>query len=211
MSYKGIIFDLDGVLVFTDQYHYTAWKTIADKLRIPFDEEVNNRLRGVSRMESLEIILSNGSVTLGEEEKIALSNEKNNTYRTLLETLTTESVFDETKEVLHTLKSRGLKLAIGSSSQNAEFILKRTGIISLFDAVVSGNHIRETKPNPEVFLTAANQLGFPPVECLVVEDAYAGIQAASQGGFASAGIGDAYGCEGTTYPIKQLTELLLIS
>lgn len=185
----AIIFDLDGVVVFTDALHYQAWKTIADRLGIPFGEEENNRLRGVSRMESLEIILSLGGIVLPEEEKQRLAAEKNEMYRKLLESLTPADVSAEVREGLAQLRAMGLKLAIGSSSRNAKTILEKVGLGEFFDAVSDGNNIKNTKPDPEVFLKAAAMLGEPPATCLVVEDALAGIEAGSRAGMCTLYLG----------------------
>lgn len=127
-KYTGVIFDLDGVICFTDKYHYLAWKTVADKLGIYFDEVINNRLRGVSRMESLEIILEKYDKPLTQEEKIAIAEEKNGVYKELLKNMTTEDLSAEVKETLDELRNRGIKLAIGSSSKNTQFILERIGL-----------------------------------------------------------------------------------
>lgn len=209
-KYTGVIFDLDGVICFTDHYHYLAWKTVADKLGIYFDEVINNRLRGVSRMESLEIILEKYDKPLTEEEKTALAEEKNGVYKELLKNMTENDLSDEVRETLNTLRSCGLKLAIGSSSKNTQFILERIGLKGFFDAVSDGNNIKNSKPDPEVFLKAADFIGEKPENCLVVEDAYAGIDAACAGGFDSAAIGDAAGYDKTTYKMqtfKELTEI----
>lgn len=209
-KYTGVIFDLDGVICFTDHYHYLAWKTVADKLGIYFDEVINNRLRGVSRMESLEIILEKYDKPLTEEEKTALAEEKNGVYKELLKNMTENDLSDEVRETLNTLRSCGLKLAIGSSSKNTQFILERIGLKGFFDAVSDGNNIKNSKPDPEVFLKAADFIGKKPENCLVVEDAYAGIDAACAGGFDSAAIGDAAGYDKATYKMqtfKELTEI----
>lgn len=209
-KYTSVIFDLDGVICFTDHYHYLAWKTVADKLGIYFDEVINNRLRGVSRMESLEIILEKYDKPLTEEEKTALAEEKNGVYKELLKNMTENDLSDEVRETLNTLRSCGLKLAIGSSSKNTQFILERIGLKGFFDAVSDGNNIKNSKPDPEVFLKAADFIGEKPENCLVVEDAYAGIDAACAGGFDSAAIGDAAGYDKATYKMqtfKELTEI----
>ncbi len=206
---KGIIFDLDGVLVFTDKYHYLAWKKIADKLAIPFDEKVNDRLRGVSRMESLEIILERYTgPALSQMDKEALAAEKNGYYRELLMEMTPESVTPSTRQTLTELKNRGYKIAVGSSSKNTKTILQRTALAQYFDAVSDGTNITRSKPDPEVFLKAAEYLGLPPCNCAVVEDARAGIDAALAGGMLSVGIGDAAHYDKTQYPIDSLDELL---
>ena len=205
---KGVIFDLDGVLLFTDKYHYKAWKSLADKLRIPFDEKVNDRLRGVSRMESLNIVLSYSDQTFSETEKEVMAAEKNALYREYLQKMTPSDVSDDTRAVLEGLRRRGLKLAIGSSSKNTPLILEKTGIAKYFHAVSDGNNITHSKPDPEVFLKAAEYLNLQPCECIVVEDAEAGIDAGNAGGFLTVGIGCAAQYEKTNHPIKSLSELI---
>ncbi len=205
---KAFIFDLDGVLVFTDKYHYQGWKMIADKLGIPFDEEVNNRLRGVSRMDSLEIILENYDKTLSQEEKEKLAEEKNDYYRGLLGNMTPDDVADEVRATLAELRKRGHKLAIGSSSKNTKFILEKTNLTDAFDAISDGTNIVKSKPDPEVFLKAAEFLSEDPSNCVVVEDAYSGVDAAKAGGMIAVGIGEASGYEKTDHPIKSFKEIL---
>lgn len=208
---KGFIFDLDGVIVFTDKLHYQAWKRMADRLGISFDETVNDRLRGVSREESLDIILENyhGSA-LGAEEKRRLAEEKNSYYRELLEELTPDAVEEKVKDTLVKLRERGFKLAIGSSSKNAGLILERTGIAGLFDAVSDGNNIQRSKPDPEVFLKAAAFLGLEPGDCAVIEDAEAGIRAAKAGGMFAVAVHSAAGCPLADESLKTFEELLNI-
>lgn len=208
--YKGIIFDLDGVICFTDKYHYQAWKKLADRLGIEFNEVINNRLRGVSRMESLEIILEKSEVRYSDEEKLAFATEKNEDYRELLKQMNPGDLSYEVKDTLEELRKRGYKLAIGSSSKNAKTILERIGLGNFFDAVSDGNNISKSKPDPEVFLKAAEFLGLEPSECLVVEDAVAGIDAASSGGFESAGVGEAAEYEKCTHPMKSFSDLLSV-
>lgn len=210
MKYQAVIFDLDGVICFTDKYHYLAWKRMADDLGIYFDEKINNRLRGVSRMESLEIILEKYDKVLSEEEKLALAEEKNKTYVKLLGEMTKEDLSVEVKETLDQLKAEGLLLAIGSSSKNAKFILERLGLEHYFDAVSDGTNISRSKPDPEVFLKAAEFLHKKPEQCLVVEDAQAGIIAARDGGFDSAGLGEAAICGKATYGMDSFSDLLKI-
>ena len=208
LNYKGIIFDMDGVLCFTDQYHYQAWKQIAERIHVYFDEEINQRLRGVSRMASLDIILEKADRQYTDEEKEKLAFEKNEIYKKLLMNMTPENISDEVKQTLNTLRDRGCKLAIGSSSKNTQLILKQIGLNDYFDAVSDGTNITHSKPHPEVFLKAARYLNLDPKNCLVVEDARAGIDAACAGGFDSAGIGDASTYEKTTYPMQNFKELL---
>ena len=204
-KYKAIIFDLDGVLVCTDRYHYLAWERIARELGIPFDDKLNNALRGVSRMESLEIILKNGNLVLDEKEKIALAEKKNNLYRNYLEVLDSASVITNVPGILKHLKTMGIKLAVGSSSKNARLILQKTGLSPYFDVVVDGTDIAQTKPHPEVFLKAAELLGTSAEETLVVEDAVAGIEAACEACFDSAALGAACHSPLATYCLDRLS------
>lgn len=205
---KAFIFDLDGVLVSTDKYHYQAWKKIADKEGIYFDEKINDRLRGVSRMASLEIILERAKKQYTEEEKIALATEKNDLYRDLLKNLTPTDRLAGVTETLEKLKEKGYLLAIGSSSRNTPVILNKIGYEGYFDAVSDGNNITKSKPDPEVFNKAAEMLSLPASECFVAEDSLAGIDAAKAGGFKAIGIGGAAGYEKTDYPIKTMTDIL---
>lgn len=210
MRYKAVIFDLDGVLCFTDRYHFLAWKKLADRLNIPFDEDTNNRLRGVSRMKSLEIILEKSPVRYAEEEKALFAEEKNQTYRTLLQSMTPADVSAETRQTLAALRERNLKLAVGSSSKNAPVILALTDLGKYFDAVSDGNLIAHSKPDPEVFLKAAELLNADPADCLVVEDAEAGVQAGVNGGFDTAAIGDAAKTDCAKYRLSSLSDLLTV-
>ncbi len=210
MNCKGIIFDLDGVICSTDKYHYLAWKQMADSIGVYFDENINNRLRGVSRMESLEIILEKYNGNLSQEEKQELAEKKNEIYRELLKQMTTKDLTKEVKETLDKLRGSGKKLAIGSSSKNAKFILRQIGLGDYFDAVSDGTNITKSKPAPEVFIKAAEYLALNSEECLVVEDAKAGIIAAHDGGFKSAGIGEAAVSEFVTYPLETFSDLLKI-
>ncbi len=206
-KYKGIIFDLDGVICFTDKYHYQAWKKLADSLGIYFDEEINNRLRGVSRMESLEIILERSDKEYTSGEKQQLADRKNEEYVRLLAEMSPKDLSEEVKDTLDVLRGRGYLLAIGSSSKNAKNILKRLGLGKYFDVVSDGTNITKSKPDPEVFLKAAEYLHADPAECLVVEDAKAGIDAATAGGFDSAGLGEAAAYEKTVYAMKNFAAL----
>ena len=203
MKYKGIIFDLDGVLCQTDEYHYQAWKQLADRLQIPFDREQNNSLRGVSRMESLNIILANGIRQYSEAEK-------NDLYCKQLARMTPDDMPDDVKETLIALHCSGYKLAVGSSSKNAPTIINHLGIASFFDAIVDGNCITRSKPDPEVFLKAAKLLQLNPSDCLVVEDAASGVQAAHAGRFDCAVIGNTARDTSAKWNIIHLNELLSI-
>lgn len=177
VKYKAVIFDLDGVIVSTDNCHYLAWKKMADNEDIYFDREINERLRGVSRMESLEIILEKSSKEYSNAEKEELATYKNNIYKELILSLSPLDILDGVKDFINYLKSNSLKIAIGSSSKNTEIILKQIGLDKTFDAVVDGNKIKNSKPDPEVFVLAASELGLKNSDCLVVEDAIAGVDA----------------------------------
>ena len=206
-KYTGVIFDLDGVICFTDKYHYQAWKRVADKLGIEFNETINNRLRGVSRMESLDIILERATRSYTAAEKAALATEKNEMYRGFLAKMTPDDLPTGVGETLATLRARGYRLAIGSSSRNTPLITERLGIVSAFDAVADGNEITHSKPDPEVFLLAAEKLRLAPADCLVVEDAESGVSAAIAGGFTAAGIGSAKDDPRVTYRLDALSDL----
>lgn len=184
----AIIFDLDGVICSTDRYHYLAWKALADRLGIPFDEQVNQKLRGVSRMESLDIILGEHGKAYSDAEKKALAEEKNNIYRAYLSEMTPADLTKEVRMTLHTLRQRGYLLAIGSSSKNTRRILEQLGIGDFFDAVADGTQITHSKPDPEVFLLAASMLGVRPENAIVIEDAESGVRAACAGRFRVIGI-----------------------
>ena len=205
---KGIIFDLDGVICSTDEYHYLAWKALADSLGIPFDRERNNLLRGVSRMKSLEIVLEKSDITYSEEEKQVFAEQKNTIYRELLAQMSPADLSPEIKTTLDALRDTNLKLAIGSSSKNTPFILERIGLEHFFDAVADGNCITHSKPHPEVFIKASSMLGFFPQNCMIVEDAHAGVEAAISGGFSCAAIGDAKDDPRATWHLSTFSDLL---
>lgn len=211
MKYRAVIFDLDGVICHTDKYHYQAWKKVADELGIYFDELINNRLRGVSRMESFDIILERYEGEMSLEEKIHWTEKKNDIYKELLKNMSPEDLTDEVKQTLDDLRERGLKLAIGSSSKNAGFILGQIGLGEYFDAVSDGNNISRSKPDPEVFVKAAQFLEEEPEDCLVVEDAKAGLEAALAGGMDCAAIGDAVASGLGTYNLNSFSELLNVT
>ena len=209
MKYKAIIFDLDGVICHTDYYHYLAWKELADKMGIYFDEEINNRLRGISRMESFEIILERyQGETLSYEDKVKYTEEKNEIYKKLLYKMTPEDVSIDVVDTLQALRKLDLKLAIGSSSKNTKLILKQIGLENFFDAISDGNSITKSKPDPEVFQKAAEYLGMPTQCCLVVEDAISGVEAAISGGMDCAGLGDAANAPKVTYRLSKFSDLM---
>ena len=211
MKFDAVIFDLDGVICSTDEYHYKAWKAMADGMGIPFDRTINNRLRGVSRMASLEIILEKYSgPALTDEQKTALAEKKNNLYREYLHEMSTADLPADVSETLKALREAGLKLAIGSSSKNTPFILGQIGLSGYFDAVSDGNNITRSKPDPEVFVKAAEMLGIPAERCLVVEDAVSGAEAGHRGGMKVACVGDAAkngAGDWNMESIRELTEI----
>jgi len=204
---KAIIFDLDGVIVHTDQFHYLAWKKIADELGLHFDAEMNNLLRGVSRMDSLEIILNQNHCRLSGQEKASLAEKKNNMYQASILTMTPADVSPDVLWTLREAKAKGLKIAIGSSSKNTKTILKQTGLSEMFDAVSDGEKITRTKPDPEVFLKAAEYLGIDPLECAIVEDADAGVQAGKNAGMVTMAIGNATLSGSADHQLRQLSDL----
>ena len=207
MKREAVIFDLDGVIVSTDECHYQAWKRLADEEGIYFDRKINLRLRGVSRMDCLEIILERANRNYSVVEKKAMAERKNNYYRDLIRQLTPEHILPGVMRVLNGLKMNGIKIAIGSSSRNASLILEKIGLTGFFDAVIDGNDITKSKPDPEVFLIAAERLGVPPEKCLVVEDADAGVEAALAGGMTVLGVGAAADNEKATLKAADLTAL----
>jgi len=210
MRYEGFIFDLDGVICHTDEYHYQAWQALASKLGIPFSRAINSRLRGVSRMESLEIMLEKSTRSYTPEEKIAFADEKNRTYQALLVQMSPKDLSDDVRGTLLALRRRGLCLAIGSSSKNTPLILERIGLGDFFDAVSDGNNITRSKPDPEVFQKAADRLSLPAKSCVVVEDAHAGVEAAHCGGFSCAAMGDAKDDPLAQYHLERFGDCLKI-
>ena len=205
---KGVIFDLDGVLVTTDELHYEAWKKIAEELGITtFTKKDNERQRGVSRMESLEIVLEKADSTFTDEEKFELAERKNEYFKESLKTLTPDDLLPGVNETLALLRSRGVLTALGSASKNAPYILERIQIEDKIDAIASGLDVTKSKPDPEVFLVAAKKLGLPPEECLVVEDAAAGIEAATRGGMKSLAVGPLYEQIGGTWCARDLSQV----
>ena len=207
---KAILFDLDGVIVSTDEQHYVAWKALADRLGIPFSREINNRFRGVSRMACMDILEQIGGKHYTREEKEAYAAWKNDFYRNLLGQMSPKDLKPEVNSTLDRLRARGMRMAIGSSSKNAKFILERIGLADFFDAVSDGTNILRSKPAPEVFLNAAEYLGLEPAQCLVVEDAVSGVDAAHAAGMKAAAVGDAAAkCYGD-YNLAHFSKLLTI-
>jgi len=211
MKYLGVIFDLDGVLCSTDEFHYLAWKELGESIGIfNFTREDNHRLRGISRMESLEILLEKTDRKFSYEEKVKLAERKNAIYRNLLSRMSEKDLLPGALALLQELKAKNIKIAIGSSSKNAKFILEKLGILNIFDAVSDGNNIKKSKPDPEVFLKAAETLNLEPKDLIVVEDARAGIDAAIAGGFTAVAIGAASDYEKAELKIEKLQDLIAI-
>ncbi len=189
MSLKACIFDLDGVIVDTAKYHYLAWKKLAVMMNINFNEEDNERLKGVSRMASLEIILEIGKMKIDDRKKEEYAALKNKWYLDYIGTMTPDEILPGSLEFISELKNAGIKTALGSASKNTPLILERLGITKLFDSIADGNIVKKAKPDPEVFLTAAQMLGVSPKECIVFEDAIAGVESALNAGMFCIGIG----------------------
>lgn len=203
---KGVIFDLDGVLVSTDELHYQAWKRLADELGIVnFNREDNERQRGVSRMASLEVVLEKSEKIYSEEEKIVLAERKNDYYKESLKNLSSDDLLPGAKESLEMLHKKGILTAVGSASKNAPEILERIGLIPLLDKISCGLDTTKSKPDPEVFLVAAGKLGLAPEDCLVVEDSAAGILAAKAGNMKSLAVGPFFMQLGGDFAAKDLS------
>lgn len=186
---SACLFDLDGVLVDTAKYHYIAWKRLAGELGFEFTEQDNERLKGVSRMASLDILLEVGGITLNEDAKLALAEKKNAWYVEYISNMDESEILPGAREFIQALKDRGIKVALGSASKNAMLILNNTGLTPYFDAIIDGTKTSQAKPDPEVFTMGARELGARPDDCVVFEDAEAGIEAAIRAGMRSVGIG----------------------
>jgi beta-phosphoglucomutase len=206
---KGIIFDLDGVIVSTDEYHYKAWSKLAAEEGIYFDRQINERLRGVSRMESLFIVLEQSEKTYSKEKLQAMAERKNSYYKELLSGLTPGHILSGVTNLLTELETRGIKIAIGSSSRNTPFILEQIGLADRFEVVADGNSITNSKPDPEVFLLAAKLLNISPVDCVIVEDAKAGIDAAKAAGGVAVAVGSAAGYVKADYSYTSMEDIQL--
>jgi beta-phosphoglucomutase len=207
MNPKAFIFDLDGVIVDTAKYHYLAWQKIANRLGIDFTHEHNELLKGVSRIRSLDIILGLGNVEAAQEDKNKWLTEKNEDYLSYILHMKEDEILPDVVKVLQYLKDNGQKIALGSASKNARPILEKVGVLHFFDAIVDGNDVTNAKPDPEVFLRAAQMLGIEPDNSVVFEDAVAGIQAANAANMVSIGIGDAKTLAEAQYNFNDFTEI----
>lgn len=207
MDLKACIFDLDGVIVDTAKYHYLAWKRLAAELGFDFTVEDNERLKGVSRMRSLEILLEIGGKSLSDEEKEEAAAKKNTWYVEYIKQLAPDEILPGVSKFLSELREQGLKIALGSASKNAPIILKRLDLNHLFDVVIDGSKVTHAKPNPEVFLKGAKALGLKPEECVVFEDAQAGIEAAKNGNMLCVGIGTPANLNGADFFMTGFEDL----
>ena len=204
---KACIFDLDGVIVDTAKYHYLAWKRLASEMGIDLTEEVNEQLKGVSRMESLNIILKLKGITLSDREKEALADKKNVWFVEYVNAMKPDEIFDGVKELMKELRDHKIKIGLASSSKNAQAVLKLLGIQSLFDVVIDGTMIQHTKPHPEIFLKAVSALALTPADCIVIEDAEAGIESAVRAGMRCVGIGSPKQLHKANLVISKISEL----
>jgi len=207
MNKRGFIFDLDGVIVDTARYHYLAWKRLADSLGISFGETENEQLKGVSRVRSLEKILDWGNVELSKDRFNELLDIKNKDYLSYIERMDQDEILPDVPRVLSFLKQNEQPIALGSASKNARTILKEVDLLDVFDVVIDGTNVSKAKPDPEVFLKAAEGLGQVPENCIVFEDSVAGIRAANAGSMLSIGIGDASVLNEASYVFKDFTEI----
>lgn len=204
---NACIFDLDGVLVDTAVYHYKAWRRLANELGFDFTEEENEELKGVNRLRSLELILGWGGVQKTSEEIELLAQKKNEWYLEMIASMQPEELLPGSREFLEELKAKGIKIALGSASKNAKIILDKTNISHFFDAIVDGNMVKASKPDPEVFLLGAKLLTMDPKECVVFEDAISGVEAAIAGGMKVIGVGEKEVLEKADVVISSLAEM----
>ncbi|MEK4854505.1 beta-phosphoglucomutase [Paenibacillus sp. FSL H7-0756] len=204
---NACLFDLDGVLVDTARYHYIAWRELAEELGFVFTEQDNERLKGVSRAASLNILLEIGGITLSEDDKARLAEQKNNRYVGYIAKMDSSEILPGALDFLKECRTAGIKVALGSASKNAMTILNNTGLTPYFDAIIDGTHTSAAKPDPEVFLLGAKTLDTAPAQCVVFEDAAAGILAASRAGMRSVGIGSPETLGEATLVVPSLQQL----
>jgi len=206
---KSFIFDLDGVIVDTAKYHYLAWKNLANELGFEFTESQNEQLKGVSRVRSLEILLDIGNIELSEDKKQTLLKEKNEEYLEYVNKMTSDEILPGIGQLLNYLEENNIKFALGSASKNAVLILKKVGLFDKFNAIVDGNDVSKAKPDPEVFINAAIKLNQVYSNCIVIEDALAGVHAANNAGMTSVGIGDKNILNEANYNLESTNELTI--
>lgn len=207
MNRTGFIFDLDGVIVDTAKYHYLAWRKLANELGFEFTQEQNELFKGVSRKRCLEILLEIGNIKASQEQFNRWLVEKNEDYLSLIEEMDESEILPDVLKVLQFLKKHNMPIALGSASKNARPILGKVNLLDYFDVIVDGTHVAKAKPDPEVFLIAAKQLGVPPKDCVVFEDAVAGIEAANNAGMLSIGIGNDKVLSEAKYVFANFTEI----
>ena len=207
MNTKGFIFDLDGVIVDTAKYHYLAWKKLANELGFEFTKEQNELFKGVSRKRCLEILLDIGKVNATQQQFDTWMVTKNEDYLAYIQNMDASEILPDVPKVLHFLKEHKIPIALGSASKNAQPILEKVGLLPFFDAIVDGNNVTKAKPDPEVFLLAAKQLGVGAINCVVFEDAVAGVQAANAAKMISIGIGDEHILSEAKYNFADFTEI----
>lgn len=204
---KACIFDLDGVIVDSAKYHYQAWKRLAKEFDYDLTEQENEKLKGVSRMASLEYILDAAGIQKSEPEQQALASKKNDWYRTLIQQMDASEILPNVTSFLDELKANNIKIAIGSASKNARYILEKIGLIQIFDSIVDGTNIIRSKPDPQTFLLGAAALDVKPYEAVVFEDAFKGIEAANNGGFISIGVGNKEVLHNADHVISSIEEI----
>ncbi|MGB5555401.1 MAG: beta-phosphoglucomutase [Flavobacteriaceae bacterium] len=207
MNKTGIIFDLDGVIVDTAKYHFLAWKNLADELGIDFTEKDNEQFKGVSRKRCLELLMAMGNIEATEKQIAKWLQEKNEDYLSYIEKMDASEILPDVPKILNYLKKENISMALGSASKNARPILEKVNLLSYFDALVDGNNVTKAKPDPEVFLIAADKLNLRPENCIVFEDALAGVEAANRAGMISIGIGDPEVLSEADYNFKDFTEI----
>lgn len=206
LRYEGIIFDLDGVLTDTAGFHYMAWKRLCDETGLKFDENMNERLKGIDRMGSLDIILEINNVHISYEEKQKLAEKKNRYYKEMISGITPDNLMPGVRQLIRRLNEIGVKMAVASASKNARAVLMRLEIIDCFDFVVDANKIEHGKPDPEIFINASSGLHIPPERCIGIEDSMAGIEAIKRAGMYAIGIGSRDILKGADLVLKDLRD-----
>ncbi|HHV73152.1 MAG TPA: beta-phosphoglucomutase [Thermoanaerobacterium sp.] len=210
VKHKGVIFDLDGVITDTAEYHYLAWKKLDDELNVYFDREINENLKGIGRIESLEIILKKSDKFFSEEEKYYLADKKNEYYKEMIKRMTSKDLLPGVVDLIRELKDRGIKIAVASVSKNAKTVLSNLGLIETFDYIVDAEKIKNGKPDPEIFLNAAAGIDVEPKLCIGIEDSKAGIEAINRAGMVSIGVGNYETVKGADIVLKDLSDPLPI-
>ena len=206
---SGIIFDLDGVITDTSEFHFLAWKELADTLGVEINRAFNEKLKGISRMESLELILDHGNISekFTVDEKLALATKKNDHYKQLIETVTQDDILPGIEDLLIEIKSENIKIGVASASRSASIVIGRLGITNYFDYIIDSNTVIHGKPDPEIFLKVADYLNIPAVNCIGIEDAYAGVKAINAAGMFSVGVEDTIPLDEADFVVKHTKSL----